>query len=191
MGTSPRAGSSQELHGRASRHGVRSRCDARPRPRRPALEAGPHAPAGPRDAAGAPDGLARAGREVGGQEGALTLDAAAPSVRPRPSDARCPFCHDAIGGDGVACAACSAPHHVECWAELDRCAVCQTTARAPAPVQEQEAFEAGPLEVLRVLEPGERLLWSGRRSVRPLLTPGTHDASADFRHTLVLVERRP
>jgi outer membrane lipoprotein SlyB len=41
---------------------------------------------------------------------------------------RCPFCHDAIfavrDDDWVACAACFARHHVECWGEGARCGSC-------------------------------------------------------------------
>ncbi|MEZ0228958.1 MAG: RING finger protein [Planctomycetota bacterium] len=39
---------------------------------------------------------------------------------------RCPYCRDGfeMPRDAVACAACGARHHVECFRELDRCASC-------------------------------------------------------------------
>lgn len=37
---------------------------------------------------------------------------------------RCPYCHDALGGELVRCDRCAAGHHAECWAEHAHCASC-------------------------------------------------------------------
>ncbi|MCO5170897.1 MAG: hypothetical protein M9894_31600 [Planctomycetes bacterium] len=37
---------------------------------------------------------------------------------------RCPYCHDALGGELVRCDRCAAGHHAECWAEHADCASC-------------------------------------------------------------------
>ena len=43
-----------------------------------------------------------------------------------PERPRCPFCHDAIEGEGEkqGCGSCMAWHHTECWAEAGKCASC-------------------------------------------------------------------
>jgi hypothetical protein len=38
---------------------------------------------------------------------------------------RCPYCHDSLSAEAaVACTACLAPHHEDCWDETGRCANC-------------------------------------------------------------------
>jgi hypothetical protein len=53
----------------------------------------------------------------------------------RPSSLiRCPFCHEAIApvaSDWVACKACLARHHQECWSESPRCGTCGGAAFLP------------------------------------------------------------
>lgn len=51
---------------------------------------------------------------------------------------RCPYCHEAVGGDDekTGCGACMAWHHRACWSEHGSCSACGATeaAGAPAPV---------------------------------------------------------
>jgi WD40 repeat protein len=42
----------------------------------------------------------------------------------RGSPARCPYCHDRLSEDWVACESCVAKHHRGCWDEHGRCATC-------------------------------------------------------------------
>jgi tetratricopeptide (TPR) repeat protein len=53
-------------------------------------------------------------------------EAAAPVVRAATSPLRCPFCHEGIlvSGDWIACEACLARHHRECWQEGSACSAC-------------------------------------------------------------------
>ena len=47
-------------------------------------------------------------------------------VRFEHSPSRCPYCHDDCASDAevVACRACVAKHHAECWEEMSRCGAC-------------------------------------------------------------------
>ena len=36
----------------------------------------------------------------------------------------CPYCHDAVQEDGVACTSCLGRHHDDCWDTHGRCASC-------------------------------------------------------------------
>lgn len=47
------------------------------------------------------------------------------------SPTRCPYCHDDVkvtATDWIACRACLARHHVECWRDRGACASCRGTA---------------------------------------------------------------
>lgn len=61
----------------------------------------------------------------------------------RDGPTRCPYCHDGCDAleAGVACQACAAPHHKECWAELGACAGC-SCAGPPHPPVEARASES-------------------------------------------------
>jgi hypothetical protein len=53
------------------------------------------------------------------------------AIRLDDSPVRCPFCHDRIEADGepwVACSACLARHHPECWTEASSCASCRSAS---------------------------------------------------------------
>jgi hypothetical protein len=47
------------------------------------------------------------------------------SARRKVGHKRCPYCHDSLSAeDGVACTACLAPHHTECWDDTGTCSNC-------------------------------------------------------------------
>ena len=59
-----------------------------------------------------------------GPRGAARPGSTARVQVPTGAGLRCPFCHDAVEGSGVACTACLAPHHTECWDETEVCSNC-------------------------------------------------------------------
>jgi hypothetical protein len=63
---------------------------------------------------------------------------------------RCPYCHDDVGPltQRLACDACSAWHHTECWTEGDGCSVCGGGASGLAPTTAGKSEETpAPLQV--------------------------------------------
>jgi len=65
------------------------------------------------------------------------------------SPIRCPWCHDELciaPGEWVACAACLARHHSECWQEATACASCRERASltASAPLRTVFLRAEGP-----------------------------------------------
>lgn len=80
----------------------------------------------------------------------------APREATRPRE-RCPFCHEELAGSDdpwasrVDCAACSAPHHAECFVESEGCATCR--GREARVVDESETVPLGVLAAR--LERGE------------------------------------
>lgn len=48
---------------------------------------------------------------------------------------RCPYCHEAVGGDDekTGCGACMAWHHRACWSEHGACSACGAVEAAGAP----------------------------------------------------------
>lgn len=56
-------------------------------------------------------------------------------------DARCPYCHDAIGDvlRSAACAGCELVAHVDCWIALAKCPALGCGREAPAPPPEAPA----------------------------------------------------
>lgn len=71
---------------------------------------------------------------------------ARPRFRMRPT--RCPYCHDPARGSTVACVACSALHHRECWGLHGGCSACGLEASTAPPQREwlvwrRLAFVAG------------------------------------------------
>ncbi len=89
-------------------------------------------------------------------------------VRIDQAPSRCPFCHGAFESvrDLVACAACGARHHAECYAQNKKCASCGSSDVLVPPLR--AAVAPGP-------EPtGATTTRDAPRSVldAPALTPG-------------------
>jgi len=92
-------------------------------------------------------------------------------VRVDQAPSRCPFCHGAFESvrDLVACAACGARHHAECYAQNKKCATCGSSdvlvpplraAVAPPTPTAAEVAPQPPRSVLDApgLTPGEVFL---------------------------------
>ena len=66
------------------------------------------------------------------------------AIRVTASPVRCPFCHDdlELGAAWVACGACLARHHPDCWEETSSCASCKASVPL-APTRRTIRIEAG------------------------------------------------